>query len=92
MGGFDPADEDVSLDTSVPHISRVYDYWLGGKDNFAADQTAAEQVIATFPDIWCRSTCSLPRSSEARSREARFRLAVRWRASDRRGDGTPLLE
>jgi hypothetical protein len=24
------------FDTSVPHIARVYDYWLGGKDNFAA--------------------------------------------------------
>jgi hypothetical protein len=35
----------------VPHIARVYDYWLGGKDNFAADRAAAEQVIATFPDV-----------------------------------------
>jgi hypothetical protein len=35
------------LDTSVPHIARVYDYWLGGKDNFPADRKVAEQVIAT---------------------------------------------
>jgi S-adenosyl methyltransferase len=40
-----------SLDTSVPHIARVYDYWLGGKDNFAADREAAEQVIAAYPGI-----------------------------------------
>src|SRR5438874_12750016 len=39
------------LDTSVPHIARVYDYWLGGKDNFAVDRAAAEQVMETFPDI-----------------------------------------
>jgi len=39
------------VDTSVAHISRVYDYWLGGKDNFAVDRIAAEQVIAAFPDI-----------------------------------------
>ena len=39
------------FDTSVPHIARVYDYWLGGKDNFAADRAAAEQVIATMPDV-----------------------------------------
>jgi O-methyltransferase involved in polyketide biosynthesis len=39
------------LDTSVPHIARVYDYWLGGKDNFAADREVAEKVIATFPDV-----------------------------------------
>jgi hypothetical protein len=41
----------VSVDTSVPHIARVYDYWLGGKDNFAVDRAAAERVMQTFPDI-----------------------------------------
>ena len=51
MGGQDPAEEIARFDTSVPHIARVYDYWLGGKDNFAADREAAEQVIATFPDV-----------------------------------------
>jgi hypothetical protein len=51
MGGQEPRGEEVRLDTSVPHIARVYDYWLGGKDNFAADRAAAEQVIATMPDI-----------------------------------------
>jgi SAM-dependent methyltransferase len=40
-----------ALDTSVPHIARVYDYWLGGKDNYAADRAAAEQVIEAFPGI-----------------------------------------
>jgi S-adenosyl methyltransferase len=41
----------ASFDTSVAHIARVYDYWLGGKDNFAADRAAAEQAIAAYPDI-----------------------------------------
>ena len=27
----------VLFDTSVAHVARVYDYWLGGKDNFAAE-------------------------------------------------------
>ena len=40
-----------TFDTSVAHIARVYNYWLGGKDNFAADRAAAEQAIAAFPDI-----------------------------------------
>jgi hypothetical protein len=31
--------------------SRVYDYWLGGKDNFVADREAAEQAIRDFPAI-----------------------------------------
>ena len=40
-----------ALDTGVPHIARVYDYWLGGKDNFAADREAAKQVITAYPGI-----------------------------------------
>ena len=39
------------LDTSVPHPARVYDYWLGGKDNYAADREAAEAAIAVNPFI-----------------------------------------
>ena len=46
-----PEDQGVSLDPSVPHIARVYDYWLGGKDNFEADRVVAEQVIASLPEI-----------------------------------------
>jgi hypothetical protein len=40
-----------AFDTSVAHVARVYNYWLGGKDNFAADRAAAQQAIAAFPDI-----------------------------------------
>jgi hypothetical protein len=39
------------FDTGVAHPARVYDYWLGGKDNFAADREAAEAVIAARPTI-----------------------------------------
>ena len=46
-----PDEASAGLDTNVPHIARVYDYWLGGKDNFAADRDAAEKVITAFPDI-----------------------------------------
>ena len=41
----------MSIDTSVAHVARVYDYWLGGKDNFAADRLAGEQAIQAYPDI-----------------------------------------
>jgi S-adenosyl methyltransferase len=44
-------DEPVLFDTSVAHCARVYDYWLGGKDNFAADRAAAEQAIRDCPAI-----------------------------------------
>ena len=39
----------VPFDTSVPHPARVYDYWLGGKDNFAADRQVAEDVLRVMP-------------------------------------------
>jgi O-methyltransferase involved in polyketide biosynthesis len=41
----------TDFDPSVPHPARVYNYWLGGKDNFAADRKAAEQVIRLLPEI-----------------------------------------
>jgi SAM-dependent methyltransferase len=44
-------DAALSIDTSVAHVARVYDYWLGGKDNFAADRQAGEQAISAYPDI-----------------------------------------
>lgn len=39
------------VDTSTPSVARMYDYYLGGKDNFAVDREAAEKVIAHFPDL-----------------------------------------
>ncbi|MFE2722114.1 SAM-dependent methyltransferase [Kitasatospora sp. NPDC059327] len=40
----------AELNTGVPHPARMYDYYLGGKDNFPADRQAAEKVIAAMPD------------------------------------------
>jgi hypothetical protein len=44
-------DESVDFDTSVAHIARVYDYWLGGKDNFAADREAGTEAMQAYPDL-----------------------------------------
>jgi hypothetical protein len=37
------------VDTTVPHPARVYDVWLGGKDNFEVDRAAAEAGVRAFP-------------------------------------------
>jgi hypothetical protein len=39
----------LGLNTDVPHPARVYDFWLGGKDNFEADRRAAAEAIEIFP-------------------------------------------
>jgi O-methyltransferase involved in polyketide biosynthesis len=39
------------LNASVPHSARVWNYWLGGKDNFAADRAVGDQVREVFPEI-----------------------------------------
>jgi hypothetical protein len=44
-------EEHPTFDTSVAHIARVYDYWLGGKDNYAADRAAGDAMIEAYPDL-----------------------------------------
>src|SRR5690242_2807751 len=39
------------FDASRPNIARVYDYWLGGKDNFKADREQAEKLLRIHPGI-----------------------------------------
>jgi len=39
------------FDPRTPSIARVYDYLLGGKDNFAADREAGDRLIAVFPAV-----------------------------------------
>ena len=41
----------TSLDVTKPNIARMYDYWLGGKDNFEADREAAEAIRQRRPNI-----------------------------------------
>jgi hypothetical protein len=62
----------AELDTSRPSIARVYDYWLGGKDNFEADRQEAERLLKINPD--------LPRL--AQENRLFLRRAVRWLATD----------
>jgi S-adenosyl methyltransferase len=49
--GFSAQETAPGLDTRHAHSARVYNYWLGGEDNFAADREAAEQAIAANPGI-----------------------------------------
>jgi S-adenosyl methyltransferase len=49
VAGSDNLDDD--FDPSRPNEARVYDYLLGGKNNFAADRAVANQIIAQLPDV-----------------------------------------
>jgi hypothetical protein len=50
-GRAEHAQDSAVLDITVAHQARIYDYWLGGKDNFAADREAAGQAAAAYPPI-----------------------------------------
>ncbi|MEU1008750.1 SAM-dependent methyltransferase [Streptomyces sp. NPDC005890] len=39
------------IDTSVPHSARIWNYWLGGKDNYPVDEQAGDAYTAVFPGI-----------------------------------------
>jgi len=41
----------AGLDVSAPHPARVWNYWLGGRDFFAADQAAGEEISQEFPHL-----------------------------------------
>jgi hypothetical protein len=44
-------DQRPKINTSVAHSARIWNYWLGGKDNFAVDREVGDQVLEIFPDI-----------------------------------------
>jgi SAM-dependent methyltransferase len=56
------------IDTSVAHIARVYNYWLGGTTNYPADREAAQQAMAAYPDL----------ALSARANRAFLARTVRW--------------
>jgi hypothetical protein len=60
------------LDVSVAHQARIYDYLLGGKDNFAADRAAAEAALKIFPGM----------AFAARANRAFLGRAVRYLAGE----------
>ena len=45
----DPAG--TGIDTTVPHSARIWNYWLGGKDNYEVDRAAGDQFSAIYPGI-----------------------------------------
>jgi hypothetical protein len=70
--GIDPGEEPPDIDTSVAHPARIYDYVLGGKDNFEADRKAAEAAIAATPHI----------ATAMRENRALMRRIVRFLAAE----------
>jgi len=40
-----------AIDTTRAHPARIYDYWLGGKDNFAADREAGDLALKAYPEL-----------------------------------------
>jgi trans-aconitate methyltransferase len=50
----------TEIDTSVPHSARIWNYWLGGKDNYPVDELAGDAYTAVFPGI-----STIARSSRA---------------------------
>jgi trans-aconitate methyltransferase len=60
------------IDTSVAHQARVYDYWLGGKDNFAADREVGDKALQANPDL----------AVAARANRAFLSRAVRFLAAE----------
>jgi hypothetical protein len=52
------------IDATVPHSARIWNYWLGGKDNYEVDRKVGDQVAELFPGI--RETARVSRALQAR--------------------------
>jgi S-adenosyl methyltransferase len=59
----------AGIDTSRPNIARIYDYWLGGKDNFAVDREQAERSLELCPSLrrWARENRAFVCGAAARA-------------------------
>lgn len=77
------------IDTSVPHSARIWNYWLGGSDNYEVDRIAGDQYREAFPGIVDVARCSrqfLVRSIRYMAREAGI-----WQFLDV-GTGLPTVD
>ncbi|MEU8344608.1 SAM-dependent methyltransferase [Spirillospora sp. NPDC048832] len=72
MDGQEAASAGDALQSHIPHSARVWNYLLGGKDNFEADRRAAEHSISLKPDM----------VEQARADRAFLGRAVRYLAGD----------
>jgi len=74
--GGSPSDEAPGLDTRRAHSARVYNYWLGGKENFAADREAATGLLSSGSSTGsnCSSRAWSSPSSGGPSRASTARL------------------
>jgi trans-aconitate methyltransferase len=71
----DPGWIPPSIDLSTPSPARMYDYALGGKDNFAVDRAAVEQVAGLFPEF--RAVAQANRGFLVRATEAMTAAGIR---------------
>ncbi|GLZ07760.1 hypothetical protein Acsp03_52260 [Actinomadura sp. NBRC 104412] len=39
------------IDTTVPHVARIWNYWLGGKDNYEVDQQVGDEITRMLPTV-----------------------------------------
>jgi hypothetical protein len=62
----------VGMETSVPHSARIWNYWLGGKDNFPVDREVGDRLREVYPAI----------VDLARSDRDFLKRAVTWLAAD----------
>src|SRR5206468_11873191 len=62
----------TGIDTTIPHSARIWNYWLGGKDNYAVDREAGDAFAALYPPI----------TVNAREARAFLRRVVRFLAGE----------
>ncbi len=67
---WDDAEKDLmeGIDTTVPHSARIWNYWLGGKDNYPVDRAAGDAFLKAYPGM----------AAEARANRQFLARAIRY--------------
>ncbi|MGH3928573.1 MAG: SAM-dependent methyltransferase, partial [Pseudonocardiaceae bacterium] len=43
--------QSIEIDTNAPHSARIWNYWLGGKDNYPIDREVGDQILEILPEV-----------------------------------------
>src|SRR6266536_2972115 len=89
-----PGSPQTAIDTTVSYSARIWNYWLGGKDNYQVDREVGEQILTFVPELVrsARAVRYLAGDEGIRPFEPGVVSCSRWRPDQTDSDPNPPVE